>query len=379
MFISKKTAAFFCGCILIFSMSTCLAFCDEIGAGVINGSGVNMRDGAGTNYKVVVSLNNGTKISILDKSGDWYKVSTSDNIVGWVNKDFISQTETIGKVTASSLNLRNDASTSAKIICSLKKDAKLIILSEQNGWYKVTTSDNKTGWVSAKYVAIGSNSSNTTTASSVASSNNTGTINASSVNLRSGAGTSYKVIGTLGKGCKVDVIDASGTWYKVNTAENKTGWVSKKYVTLGQGAAAISNSQVPTSRGGARESTTDAEIVIYAKGYLNTRYAYGGNGPNSFDCSGFTKYVFKNFGINLNRIAADQAKQGIWVSKDNLKIGDLVFFDTNGGNNYINHAGIYIGNGQFIHASSGSGKVVITDMTAGYYLKNYMSARRVLN
>jgi N-acetylmuramoyl-L-alanine amidase len=107
---------------------------------------------------------------------------------------------------------------------------------------------------------------------------------------------------------------------------------------------------------------------------------YGGSSPSGFDCSGYVQYVFKQFGINLERVAADQAGQGTKVSKANLKPGDVVFFDTNGKNNYINHVGIYIGNGNFIHASSGSSKrkVVISDLSEGFYADAYMTARRFL-
>jgi N-acetylmuramoyl-L-alanine amidase len=82
----------------------------------------------------------------------------------------------------------------------------------------------------------------------------------------------------------------------------------------------------------------------------------------------------------LERVAADQAKQGTKVSRANLKAGDLVFYDTNGGKNYVNHVGIYIGDGMFIHASSGSNahKVVISNLGEGFYSNAYMSAKRFL-
>ena len=106
-----------------------------------------------------------------------------------------------------------------------------------------------------------------------------------------------------------------------------------------------------------------------------------GNTPSQgFDCSGYVKYVFTNFGINLERVAANQATQGTWVSKENLLPGDMVFFDTNGGHSYVNHAGIYIGDGMFIHSSSGSNRgVVISELQSGFYATMYMTGRRVLD
>ena len=118
----------------------------------------------------------------------------------------------------------------------------------------------------------------------------------------------------------------------------------------------------------------------YAKSLLGKPYVWGAEGPNSFDCSGFTYYVFKNSaGITLPRTSSAQSKYGKSVSKSNLKAGDLIFFDTVGPNNgAVTHVGLYIGNGQFIHAASGQGKVVINNLNSSYYVKAYVNARRVL-
>ena len=119
------------------------------------------------------------------------------------------------------------------------------------------------------------------------------------------------------------------------------------------------------------------QIVNHAKKFLGVRYVWGGSSTKGFDCSGFTKHVFKNFGVTLNRVSASQAKQGTYIKKANLLPGDLVFFDTNGGLNKINHVGIYIGNGRFIHSSSSHSGVVTSSLSDGFYAKTYMTARRV--
>lgn len=120
-------------------------------------------------------------------------------------------------------------------------------------------------------------------------------------------------------------------------------------------------------------------VVDYAKKLLGIRYKWGGTTTKGFDCSGFVNYVYSNFGIALNRVSSAQAKNGTYIKKANLLPGDLVFFDTNGGNNHINHAGIYIGSGKFIQASSEYSKVIISNITEGFYSRSYMTARRVLN
>ncbi len=120
-----------------------------------------------------------------------------------------------------------------------------------------------------------------------------------------------------------------------------------------------------------------ASILQEAAKYLGTPYKYGGSGPGGFDCSGFVQYIFGQQGYSLGRTAADQASQGIHVDKSDLKPGDLVFFICGGSG--INHAGIYTGNGQFIHSSSPrSGGVIYSSLTEGYYLNTYAGARRVL-
>ncbi|MBV1817213.1 C40 family peptidase [Bacteroidales bacterium MSK.15.36] len=103
-------------------------------------------------------------------------------------------------------------------------------------------------------------------------------------------------------------------------------------------------------------------------------YVWGASGPSSFDCSGFTSYVYKNFGIYLDHYTGSQYSVGKPVNKSELVPGDLVFFNTTGN---ISHVGIYTGGGQFIHASSGSGKVTVSNLSGSYYVSRYAGARRM--
>ncbi|SHK43311.1 C40 family peptidase [Tepidibacter formicigenes] len=119
------------------------------------------------------------------------------------------------------------------------------------------------------------------------------------------------------------------------------------------------------------------DIIDFAKKYLDVPYVWGGNTPKGFDCSGFTKYVMKHFGININRVSKNQVRNGKFIPKNKLKTGDLVFFDTKGEG--ISHVGMYIGDDKFIHASSKYKKVVISPLDKGDYAKTYVTGRRVLN
>ncbi|MBO3446444.1 C40 family peptidase, partial [Clostridium sp. CCUG 7971] len=146
----------------------------------------------------------------------------------------------------------------------------------------------------------------------------------------------------------------------------KIGYMSSQY--LGDKGS----SNVPSSQ-------KADKVIEFAKTLLGKPYVWGAEGPSSFDCSGFTQYVFKkSVGVSIPRVSRDQAKFGQYINKSDIKKGDLISFDTDGSNNgQVSHIGIYMGNGQFIHASSSKKKVIISDMNA-YYNNAYVNARRVL-
>lgn len=118
-----------------------------------------------------------------------------------------------------------------------------------------------------------------------------------------------------------------------------------------------------------------AEFLKYAASFYGVPYVMGGSSPSSFDCSGFTQYVFAHFGIKIPRVSKEQFLVGEPVSIDNLYGGDLLFFGDKDG---VSHVAMYWGNGYFIHASSGYGAVVFTQLTKEYYSKNFIGAKRIV-
>jgi len=122
------------------------------------------------------------------------------------------------------------------------------------------------------------------------------------------------------------------------------------------------------------------KIENYAKTLLGHRYLWGATGPNKFDCSGFTQKVYRTAGIKIPRNSRAQAKVGQYIKYENLQKGDMVFFDTNRKKTgRVNHVGIYLDNGKFIHASSGNKKVVITNFKKKkYYKSRFLWGRRLI-
>lgn len=124
----------------------------------------------------------------------------------------------------------------------------------------------------------------------------------------------------------------------------------------------------------AYNDTVGSAIVNEAAKYLGTPYVWGGASPEGFDCSGLVQHVMATLGINVNRVAEDQFKNGVSVNRDELQPGDLVFFERNG---YIHHVGIYAGDGMMIHAPRTGDVVKYQSIDTDYYRSEYAGARRV--
>ena len=125
-------------------------------------------------------------------------------------------------------------------------------------------------------------------------------------------------------------------------------------------------------------SSLGQEIANLALSFEGYDYVYGAESPSvGFDCSGLVYYVYGQFGYSLSRTASQQYKNnGVSVSKDELQQGDLVFFSSNGYS--VTHVGIYIGDGQFVHASTSTTGVIISDLDSSYYTRVWFGATRIV-
>ena len=234
-----------------------------------------------------------------------------------------------------------------------------------------------------------------------------GYVSATSLYVREQPTVESKIIHTVFTNQEVEITQELNSWYQVNIG-NISGYVASKY---------ISDTKVDVTSRGSNESRNPIEnevvenvqienvqeektveealgeqieepdkeditsdlgkqIVEYAKEYLGCKYVSGGTTPKGFDCSGFTQYVYAHFGISITRTSKTQAKDGEYIEKNELQLGDLVIFN-NDSNSSVGHVGIYVGDNSFIHAANPKKGVVITSLSNSYYEARYVSSRRV--
>lgn len=250
-----------------------------------------------------------------------------------------------GCTTGSSLRLRAEPSTSASVVTTLDKSVAVAILDDSvDGWYKIAY-NGSTGYVSADYLNVDQDNVFTTY----------GRVNSDGVNVRSDASTDSSVLATIEEDAIVTVNGLVDGWYDVTCEYGTEGYIRSDFLDLTE------------------SSSSNSDIAATAKQYLGTGYVYGGASPRGFDCSGFTMYVYSQHGYSLPHSATSQWQSGLGTrvySISELQPGDLVFFNDPSRNagKACSHAGIYTGDGQFIHSSSSrGGGVIVSSLTSGYY------------
>jgi len=270
------------------------------------------------------------------------------------------------------VNFRSEPSTDGYKYRMIPKGEYIHVIQEVNSyWLQIQTQDGQIGYISAdaKYTDYVS-------PSTVA----TGTIT-KGVNFRSSPKVADNKIGSISKGTKVQVLEITNQWWVKIQYNGKIGYVSSDYITVnGQIPGAPSSGSGGQQPGNPPQAENRADqIIAFAESLIGkVTYEYGVRNTSKliFDCSSFTQYVFQQFGVDLKWGTKYQKSAGTAVSKANLKKGDLVFFATSGSS--INHVGIYIENGKFIHNTPSKNGVTINDLNTGYWKDKYVSARRVL-
>ena len=272
-------------------------------------------------------------------------------------------------VTADSLRLRSEAGTDSETLDMAPKGAEVTVEEDVgDGWYKVTYGG-KVGYMFGEWLRItlanGTVIEAKPTPLAEEPEQQRGLVTADVLNIRGEAGTESEKVGTLKAGMVVDILsDLGNGWYQVDG-----GYVSAEYITL-VGADFEGSSEL------------GAAAAAMAKSLLGCRYVSGGRGPSSFDCSGLMYYIYKQLGHPIARGSSSQYyNSGYFVSTAAMHPGDLIFFfarrfDSSGGTLPTTHVGMYVGDGQFIHASTTSYRVQY-DSIYGYYAPYIVGAKRI--
>ena len=228
-------------------------------------------------------------------------------------------------VNSQTVNVRSNPNQTSNIVTQLPINEQVTVISEQNGWSQITF-DGGEGYISSSLL------SDTRQETSRGSSTSRAEANLSN--------------------------SQSGQSSQSNTESNSS--------TQNDSTSSSAGSSTSTS------SSRGSEVLAYAMKFVGYPYVYGGSSPSGFDCSGFTSYVYKHFGVSLSRTAAGQYSNGTAVSRANLQVGDLVMFGSP-----INHVGIYAGGGRIVHAANPSRGVTTDTINSGYYNTHYVGARRI--
>ena len=369
----------------------------------------NLRETADEESRILVQLSLNDEVEVLQKTGNWYEVKTENNVTGYLREDLVEvsgeveeaqntseETNTTESNTEATANEEQETTeintevtgtmvvkenTKLKIvpvinatdIVEVKQNDQVTVIETIGEWICVESGTTK-GWIrsdklmteeekakldeetkaaaeTAKQVADEEEEKSQTTKTMYA--------NSATVNVRKEASKDSEIVEQIKINTEVTVLSEENGWSKVSV-NSKEGYIASNLLSSSK------TQETVTSRG----STTTRKKTEEIKTETTT------TGPNSFDCSGFTSYVFKLHGVSLSRTAKGQYSNGTAVARGDLQPGDLVMFGPSVSG--INHVGIYIGGGQIVHAANPSRGVTIDTINSGYYNNNYVGARRVI-
>ncbi len=362
--------------------------------GYINAMYVRFRSGPSTSSSILGEYNTGTTLTINGTSGEWTSV-TINGKDGYVYSSYVSkgtpasadptttaeptstpeatpeptptstsssEAEETGYINGDYVRFRTGPSTSDSIINTYNKGKELTITGTSGDWTAVII-DGNSGYVYSQYVTTTDPTAGSTgTSTTEETTSKAGYITGNNVRFRSSASMSASILGEYNYGTALTITGTSGDWTAV-TINGQAGYVYSQYVTEGTISVSSSGSEL------------GVQIAQYALQYVGYPYVWGGTTPAGFDCSGFVQYVYKQFGYSLNRIACDQALNGVAADINNLQPGDVLCFYS--GSNYIGHVGIYIGDNKFVHASSSTTGVIVSELSGYYYNRGFI-ARRIV-
>ncbi len=385
----------------------------------------NLRNGPGTNYDSVGTLATGVSVQVLARHGDWYHAQQSDGRLVWVAADLLDLNPTaasllpealsipapppprVALVRQDRLNLRDGPGTNYIGMAQIDAGAQLDLLARHNDWFLVQAIGETVGWVRADLLEIAPGVVERVEVVASPPDPNpelVGSVRGRAANLRGGPSAEYAKLGTLAGGAQIDLLGRYQDWVKVETSKGAVGWVSRELVEVREYVArrvpavkdipALPKPQratpaivqpprtsspapavpppAPAFTGGT------SEVLSLALQFVGVPYVWGGESPKGFDCSGFTRYVYRQFGMNLPHSAEGQfsTRYGAIISSaGDLRPGDLVFF-VNTYKRGISHVGIYAGDGMVLQALSPGRGLAAVSMNTAYWSSRYYGGLR---
>ena len=403
--------------------------------GKITSSTVRVREKSSTSSEILTNVHKNDTVEVLEKEGDWYKVKANGK-TGYIKSDFITVEQSEETNIERSANATEDFYTTTEVklralpnilsvsLGNLEIGKTVTKLDEVNNWVKISNGV-LTGWVNKNKVSTEKpeieepkpeepeekqeekkeekkEEKTEEKKSSESKVNKIAIVNVKTLRLRDKASTSGEIIDLLDYNDEITILAEEGTWYKVKYG-NKEGYVDSSCVVMKDEQGRTSRSlkeerqqaaeTIPEEPAQETAETPEIQNVVvnppvsgngqavvdFAMQFMGYPYVAAGKKPETgFDCSGFTGYIFSNFGYSLGGSAASQANSGTEVPREGLVAGDLLLFYDEG-KTKIGHTGIYIENGNFIHAANPKRGVVIDNInTSSYYNERYISARRLV-
>lgn len=347
---------------------------------VTTNSNVKVRFVPNITSSAILEVSSGKEFTKITEIGNWVQV-TDGLATGWILKSKINYSNK----TVDTSDFENSQDTENKE--SENKTEETTNKVEENKVKGNKTEENKTE----------DNTKQNQTSTAV---NKSGVVNVETAKVREKADKTSKVVGFLDYNDVITITAEEGEWYKF-TEKDASGYVHKTLITLKEEGDISSRSLVDERIEETTDNTTvdnitnetinnalenennissnSQAVVDYAKQFLGYPYVVGGKTPKTgFDCSGFTRYIYLNFGYSLGATAATQNNIGTEVSKENLEPGDLILFYDEA-KTKTGHTGVYISNGDFIHAANPDRGVVIDNInTNSYYRERFITAKRIV-
>ncbi|EOO70883.1 N-acetylmuramoyl-L-alanine amidase [Bacillus cereus BAG1O-1] len=360
----------------------------------VNVSSLRVRTGPSTSHTTIGSVKKGQVVQVVGEVQDWFKINYAGQ-TAYLSKDYVTkggsnenttqgnnqeqnnnvtvQTGGTYVVNATSLRVRTGPATYHSVIGGVLNGMKLNVVGSEGSWFKVNY-QGKTGYVSSEFVKFVKGGTTTPEQPEQPNQGAIGDyyINASALNVRSGEGTNYRIIGALPQGQKVQVISENSGWSKINY-NGQTGYIGTRFLSKTPVGGAVDNKPNENQNNNNNNNTSNnsgdsSSILAYAKSMQGVPYVWGGSSANGVDCSGYIYHVFKKFGHNISR----QSVAGYWSSlpkTSSPQPGDLIYFQ----NTYKagpSHMGIYLGGGSFIQA--GDKGVAIASLSNSYWKSHFL-------